>query len=299
MLEPTFPRRCFLKALTTVSAGLLLRGAEPNRKAWVGAQLYGWGQYYQREGKNVNDHLDEVFSALRDAGYDYADGTMDTGIPENSARFAERLKSKGLQPVSLYTGGRLHEKDAAEKSVEKIVAAAKVCAQAGFKVISCNPDPIGRAKTDAELKAQADALNQIGNELQKLGLRFGVHNHTPEMQNGAKEFYSNFEKTSTSVGFCYDVHWVFRGGIKPQDILPKYGSRVVCWHLRQSRNGIWWEDLDDGDVDYRWIAEYIRQHNLPEVLTVELAIENGTKITRSVVENHRRSREYVKKVFNA
>ena len=32
---------------------------------------------------------------------------------------------------------------------------------------------------------------------------------------------------------------------------------------------------------------------------VELAIENGTKITRGVVENHRRSRDYVREVFRA
>ena len=33
--------------------------------------------------------------------------------------------------------------------------------------------------------------------------------------------------------------------------------------------------------------------------TVELAIENGTKITRTVVENHRRSRDYVRQTFGA
>jgi inosose dehydratase len=93
------------------------------------------------------------------------------------------------------------------------------------------------------------------------------------------------------------VHWVFKGGIRPEVVLPKYGNRVVSWHLRQSREGIWWEDLDTGDVDYSYIAEYARKNNLPGVYSVELALENGTKITRSVVENHRRSREFVKRVF--
>lgn len=73
----------------------------------VGSQLYGWGQYYQRAGKNLDEHLDEVLSALRDAGYDYAEGSLDTANPENNAKFAERLKKKGLKPVSLYTGGAM------------------------------------------------------------------------------------------------------------------------------------------------------------------------------------------------
>ena len=42
-----------------------------------------------------------------------------------------------------------------------------------------------------------------------------------------------------------------------------------------------------------------QKRKLPPYYTVELAIENGTKITRGVVENHRRSRDYVREVFRA
>ena len=83
----------------------------------------------------------------------------------------------------------------------------------------------------------------------------------------------------------------------PLDALKQYGDRVVTWHLRQSRDGIWWEDLDTGDVDYAAVAKYAAAHNLARRFSVELAIEDGTKITRSVVENHRRSREFVRTVF--
>jgi hypothetical protein len=50
-------------------------------------------------------------------------------------------------------------------------------------------------------------------------------------------------------------------------------------------------------VDYESVAEYAKAHKLPRRFTVELALEAGTKITRSVVENHRRSREFVRRVF--
>jgi inosose dehydratase len=131
-------------------------------------------------------------------------------------------------------------------------------------------------------------------------MKFGVHNHTPEMANGAREFHSNFRQSDPkSVGFCYDVHWVFRGGVMPADALAEYGERIVSWHLRQSRDKIWWEDLDTGDVDYASIAQYAKEHRLPPYYTVELALEGGTKITRSAVENHARSREFVRHVFGA
>jgi len=266
------------------------------RKGLVGSQLYGWGQYYQREGKKLEEHLDDALSALRDAGYDYAEGNL--GGPGASERFAGMLKERKMRPVSLYTGGALHEAAKAEQNAEALIKNAIAAHEAGFSIINCNPNPIGRAKTEEELKTQAKALTLIGDELRKAGMKFGIHNHTPEMANGAKEYHSNLDQTDPkSVGFCYDVHWVFRGGVTPEEALREYGERVVSWHLRQSRDKIWWEDLDTGDVDYALIAKYAKEHDLPPCYTVELALEGGTKITRTAVENHARSREFVRAVF--
>jgi inosose dehydratase len=272
------------------------RAAQP--KTLVGSNSYGWGQYAQRDKKKLD--LEEVISALRDTGYDYLEHTMNVAQPDENAKFAAQLKAKGLQPVSLYTGARVHEAAKAGAVVARILAAAKVCQVAGFQVISCNADPIGREKTDEELKTQAAALSELGEGLNALGLKLGVHQHMPEMANHAREFHSNFDHTKpTVVGFCYDVHWVWKGGVMPLDALKQYGDRVVTWHLRQSRDGVWWEDLDTGDVDYEAVAKYAKVHNLPRRFTVELAIEGATKITRSAVENHRRSRDFVRRVFES
>jgi inosose dehydratase len=278
-------------------------GAAENRgvgkkQTLVGSNIYGWTQYAARDKKPLD--VEGVISALRDAGYDYLEGSMNAGQPEEIGKFAEQFKAKGLRPVSIYTGARVHEADKAAANVAKILAAAKVCQQAGFQVISCNADPIGREKTDEELKTQAAALAELGEGLNALGLKLGVHHHMPEMANHAREFHYNFDHSRPDVvGFCYDVHWVWKGGVMPLDALKQYGDRVVTWHLRQSRDGIWWEDLDTGDVDYAAVAKYAKEHKLPRRFTVELAIEPGTKITRSVVENHRRSREFVSSVFEA
>jgi len=273
------------------------RGAAA-KKTLVGSNIYGWGQYAQRDKKKLD--VAEVISCLRDTGYDYLENFMDVGRPEANAEFAAQLKAKGLQPVSLYVGARVHEAGKAGENVRKILAAAKVCRDAGFQVISCNADPIGREKTEEELKTQVAALTELGEGLNALGLRLGMHQHLPEMANHAREFHYVFDHSKPNVvGWCYDVHWVWKGGIPPMEALKQYGDRVVTWHLRQSRNGIWYEDLDTGDIDYAAVAKYAREHNLPRRFTVELAIEGGTKITRSVVENHRLSREFVRRVFEA
>ena len=299
-------RRGFIKTAGALCAGAVggvrlgAANATSSSKPLVGCNIFGWSQYFQREGKNVNDHLDDVCAALRDAGYDYLEGSVDASVPENNARFGDRLRRHGLQPVCLYTGGHLHEAGNAQEIVQRLVEAAKVCQKAGFTLIDCNPDPIGREKTDEELATQAKALNELGQGLNDLGLKLGIHNHTPEMANHAREFHSNLRRTDpTLVGLCYDVHWVYRGGIQPSDCLRKYGDRIVSWHLRQSRHGVWWEDLSEGDVDYSAIAQFARDHRLHAPYTVELALEKGTGITRSATENHRRSREFVRRVFGA
>jgi inosose dehydratase len=295
-------RRSFLEKTSLALAGLgfthLLAHAaeEVESKGLVGSNIYGWGQYAQRENRPLDVGL--VISALRDCGYDYLENSMDVAHPEENARFADQLKSRGLRPVSLYSGGRLHEAGNAAETIAKILTAAKTCRRAGFTSISCNPDPIGREKTDSELRTQAAALEELGRGLNEIGMRLGIHHHLPEMTNSAREFHYVFRHTDPElVGFCYDVHWVWKGGVKPLDALQQYGKRIVSWHLRQSREGIWWEDLDSGDLDYPAVAEYIKAHDLPRLFTVELALEGGTKITRSVVENHRRSREYVRRTF--
>jgi inosose dehydratase len=274
----------------------LAQGAEA-KKSLYGSNVFGWTQYYARDKKPFN--LDEVIAALADAGYDYLENNLD-GNPDNNVKFAAKLKARGMQPVSLYTGAALHDATKAGKNVEALLKNARVCKEAGFAVISCNVDPIGREKTDEELKTQAAALIDLGKGLNELGLKLGLHHHLPEMQNQAREFHYNFRNTPPeTVGFCYDVHWVFKGGVPPEEALKLYGNRVVTWHLRQGRAGVWWEDLDTGDVDYPAVAKYAREHGLPRRFTVELALEGKTQITRSAVANHRRSLAYAKKVFDA
>src|SRR5581483_9534234 len=199
-----------LVSMTAASEG----SSAAQGKALVGSNVYGWGQYAERDQKKLE--LPEVISALRDTGYDYLEYYLDVNQPDQNGRFAEQLRSKGLQPVSLYTGARLHESEKVKDVVAKVLASAKVAGAAGFRVISCNADPIGREKTDEELKTQASALSDLGEGLNALGMKLGVHQHMPEMANQAREFHYDFDHTKPDVvGWCYDVHWVWKGGVKP------------------------------------------------------------------------------------
>jgi len=281
----------------SLSAAARAAEAPPAGKGLVGCNIYVWTQYASREKKKLD--VAEILSALRGCGYDYLESFMDAANPDSIVRYAAQCREHGMTPVSLYTGARLHDEQAGQ-TVQRLLKAAPACKEGGFQAISCNPDPIGREKSDAELKNQAAALKDLGQGLKEFGLRLGVHHHLPEMKSNAREFHYTFRNTPADlVGFCYDVHWVWKGGVQPADALREYGDRVVTWHIRQSEKGVWSEALGEGDLDYAKVAEYAAQHRLPRRFTVELAIEGGTQVTRSAVENHRISREYIRKVFGA
>jgi inosose dehydratase len=297
----TVSRRDFVRSAAISAAGVTAFGCaavgkEAKATPLVGSSIYGWTQYAQRDGRPLD--VPEVMTALKDCGYDYLEGFMNLEQPDENARFADQLRGKGLHPHSIYSGATLHDSSKRDAELQKVLAAASVCGREGFKSLSCNPSPVGREKTIEELDTQASALNELGRGLARLGMKLGVHQHLPEMASKAREFHHIFENTDPAlVRWCYDVHWVWKGGVAPLEALKRYGDRVLAWHLRQSRNGIWWETLDTGEIDYAAVAKFARKHRLPSSYTVELAIESGTQVTRSAVENHSQSRKFVKQVF--
>jgi inosose dehydratase len=264
----------------------------------VGTQLYCWFQVYRARGLDLDDHLDEVLAAVRDCGYETAEWFLKADDPAQPGRLADQLRAHGLQPLAIYSGGRLHEAETAPGVVDRLLAAAERVAAAGFSVLDLNPDPIGRDKTDAELAVQAQSLERLGQGLRRQGMRLGVHNHDPEMRSHGREFHHNLRHTTPeNVGLCLDTHWCYRGGADPLALLQQYADRIVSFHLRQSTGGVWSEDFADGDIDYRPFAAWCRETGFNGPLLVELAIEPGTPQTRDVVENHRRSRDYLRLLF--
>ncbi|MBI3911200.1 MAG: sugar phosphate isomerase/epimerase [Armatimonadetes bacterium] len=182
--------------------------------------------------------------------------------------------------------------------VDHILEAAQWANAAHCQALVINPDVKRERKTDAELRWQAFHLDLLGAGLKRLEMALWIHNHDAEMRDNARELRANLDWTDPNrVGFCADVHWIWRGGGDPYAYLERYGSRVGSLHLRNSRGGVWSEELGDGDVDYRRVAAILREQGFRGPLVVELAIETGTPQTRPLAESLRLSRAYVQEVF--
>lgn len=268
----------------------------------IACQCYVFEQDYGSRKEKTIDHIDEILATVAGAGYRAVELTVTYFPPEKTAETLALIDKHGLALPIAYIGGPMHD-DRWHQTHEKALAMAdRLKPHKGLEAISfnCDPKPRSEAKTDAELETEAQALETLGSDLKKRGLRLLVHAHAPEIADHAREWRYFFHHTTpANVGICLDTHWVFRGGENVMDILREAGTRIGDIHVRNSANKIWMEDVGDGDVDYKEVAAELKKLHYRGWLTTELAWDPQTPHTRSLGENLKRSREYIERIFQA
>ncbi len=261
---------------------------------------YIFQQYAARQKKSLGETLGEVIPMARAAGFRNVELNQAFFTPELRAKTVDLLHANGLRMPSVYVGGVMHEASAAAKSTELALEIAGVCKPFGCTGVVNNPSPKpkGEEKTDAELAVQGELLNRLGGALKAQGVELRIHNHTPEMVSGAREFRSTLRTTDPKlVAICLDIDWVRQGDQDPFALLREAGRRVTEVHLRNAKDKLWLETLEDGDVDYRLVVSEMRRNKQEPLLVVELAWRDNTAITRSLQENLTLGRIYAEKVF--
>lgn len=283
------------RALLSCAAGAV--SAAPKYRPALAAQFYVWTQQFQKENRTLAEGVAGALAATRRAGYRRVELMASFFEPGVREKTLAALKANGMDAPIVYDGGPMHEPETAEKTIARTLELAAAAAAAGVRIINFNSSPKREPKTTDELKIEARYVLRLESDLRARGAQLILHHHSPEMADGAREW--RFLLTHTGVPLCVDLHWMYRGGQDPMGLLREAGKRVASVHLRNSRQGVWTEDLGDGDIDYRPIAKHLRTSGFEGYLVVELAYEKGAVFTRTLEENLRRSREWVKQVFGA
>jgi inosose dehydratase len=290
-------RRTFLAAGAAAALVRAKKGYAPR----IACQTYVYSQHYSRLKQKLEDHFDDIFTGVASAGYTDVQLTSNYFPEEGAAATIALLRKRKLRLPIVYYGGPMHTEEGAQKTIEEVLAltgrlkTVKELEAVGF---NANPKPKKEAKTDAELEIQARSMNRLAADLKKRKLRLLIHQHDPEMANNAREWRHVLKNTDPNlVGFSLDTHWVLRGGQDVMTIVKEAGTRIGDVHLRNSKNGVWLEELAGGDIDYREVARYLKEIAYRGWLTVELAWDANTEITRSLEENLKRSLAWTKSVF--
>jgi inosose dehydratase len=263
-------------------------------------QPYVWTQQFQKEKIPLAAGLDQLFPAAQRAGYRRMELLNSFLTKELREKTAALVRQYNFDVPVVYHGGTFHDAEAVEQTMVEILATADAAKElrAGWINTNCNPKKGRERKTEQELAIEASSLNRLGQHLKDRGMRLMLHQHDPDMAEGAREWRSNLHRTDPKlVWFCVDVHWVYRGKQDPMELLKEAGPRIADLHVRNSVNGVWSESLGDGDVDYRAVAKFLRSIKYQGLIAVELAYEKDTNPTRPLEEDIKISREYAEKVF--
>lgn len=270
------------------------------RTSAMAVEGYIFQQYAQSLKRPLQDVIGQVLPMARAAGFRNIELNPAFFAPEMRERTFALLRSQGLLMPSLYVGGPMHEKAGADRTIAAALELGNLCIPFGCKAIVNNPDPKPgeTSKTDAELGMQADSLNLMGRTLARHGFDLRVHHHTPQLAENAREWRHILNHTNPEyVHICVDVDWAYEGGFEPIPFLQEVGKRLREIHVRSAKNKIWLEDLEDSDIDYRKVAEYLKDKGLAPLIVVELAYRPNTIVTRSLEEDLRLSRIYAERIF--
>jgi inosose dehydratase len=307
-------RRSFLKTLAASSAALMTKSSalnlaqEASMKSFhLATNQYPWGTFYQREKKNFFKDMDASLGEVAASGFQGYEPLVESA--DAIDKLAPLLLKNHLEMRSLYVNSTLHDEQLASKSIESALKIAEIARQKlGAKIIVTNPNPIRwgsqENKTDAQLQFQAKMLDSLGRQLTSTGLMLAYHNHDPELRMAARELHHMMCATDPRhVHFCLDSHWVYRGAgnsnVALMDVVQMYGARVVEWHLRQSRSGVWCEAFGEGDLDYPALAAALKKAGARPHLVMEQAVESGSPNTLNALEAHRQGVEYARRVLAA
>ncbi|MBC8471790.1 MAG: TIM barrel protein [Planctomycetes bacterium] len=304
-------RRKFVQNLALVG-GTIVMGAKTLEaakrkspsKLHLACNQYPWLVFYQRENRDFNADLDKGLGELASSGMDGYEPLVNN--PQEIDRLGPLLKKNGLEMRSLYVNSVLHERQKADQSIDSVLAISEKAKSIGTKIIVTNPSPIqwggSQNKDDSQLRVQAASLEKLGRQLKAMGLTLSYHNHDIELRNAAREFHHMMVGTDPAyVTLCLDAHWVYRGAgnsaVALFDVLKLYGRRITELHLRQSKENIWSETFEDGDINYRRLAKHLLGIDISPHIVLEQAVEKGTPKTMETVEAFRQSSKYARRIF--
>lgn len=280
-----------------LTAPLLFARSSGSRMSVEG---YIFQQYAGRQKKPLGEVLEDVYGMAQAAGFHNIELNNNFFIADIREKSLALLRVNQLMMPSVYVGGAMHTRDDAAATQALALEIALLCKPFGCVAVVNNPSPkpAGAQKTDRELTIQAGSLNDLGQILKSNGFELRIHHHTPELVDNAREWRHILNNTDPKyVSLCLDLDWAWQGGFNPLDLLKEAGSRVKEIHIRNSKDKLWLEDLEDGDLDYSQIAAFLKKEKLKPLVVVELAYRDNTVITRSLGEDLRLSRIYAEKAF--
>lgn len=267
------------------------------KKIIVGAHV--WVYANSLPGYDVSPILSQIFSDMSYAGFDGIE-TMEHPLrsPVYTKQIKELIDQYKIRLIGSSYSGAMWNKDKHNQIYEDVDMIFTNMASVGGKTFGVTVgEPGGREKTEEEFDNQAILLRRLISLGEKKGIVLNLHNHTAEVENNMFDLRGTL-KRMPDIKLGPDLNWLLRAGINPIDFLREFRKQIVFLHLRdQLSNGKWPESMGEGNVNFKEIADVLKEINFEGEAIIELAHEKGFILTRPLKESLKMSRDNMKKTM--
>ena len=255
-----------------------------------------WPWHSEANRPEPEKTLDTFLSEAAAAGYDAVECLAD-GL-------AEAAKGQGIAVCGAYFGGPLHNPWAALNAEEAFLAPARQTAEIGGDYLIVNSDPKGawndrERKSEDELKRQGENLSRLAREIAPLGLRLMLHNHANSSDLHLDDLKSVTDYAAPEVGVCLDTGWALTSADDPVEQARALGPRLTGTHLRNQRGEVPVEWLGEGDMDIAAFVQVLKDIDYSGWITTELWHRQDVDVTRSLLDDQRKSVELLRQLWSA
>ena len=186
----------------------------------LGVQLY-------TVRKQARRHLPEMLAAIRKIGYAEVETYGDV-YSRPAAELKRIINDYGLHVPSGHF------------DYEKLERKLDYAAALGVDYMICPMLPKPMQTSLDGFKQAADQLNQWGEKIKSMGMRFGFHNHNYEFRRFGETtgFDVLFSRADPNlVCFEMDCYWITQAGQDPLQMFNRFGSRIRMLHLKDRKPG--------------------------------------------------------------
>jgi sugar phosphate isomerase/epimerase len=230
-------RRDFVKlssglAVTTAIMPSTLTSLFQDKKTALGLQLWSVRDAMQKDAMGTLKSLSKFGYGFVE-GFGYTDGKWFGMTP---IELKKALADMGMSQKSGHQMITSAQYDTATKDItDDVKKAFDAAAVVGQKFIVC-PYMADGDRNKEKVAVLCDAFNKAGEYANKLGMRFGYHNHdfefTTRMDDAPMYQYLLDHTDPKKVFFEMDMCWVVRGKYNPIDWFKLYPGRFELSHMK-------------------------------------------------------------------
>ncbi len=243
----------------------------------------------------IHPILDSVFADLRYAGLDAVElmeGTFD--FDDTVPRIRELSRRYKLPVLGMSYWAETWDRSRHAKILEDAERRIPRLAEVGGRRLGMSVGDAKRKKTPAELDAQAEMLRKLIALCQRNGIALNLHNHIAEVADGEYDLKGIIERVP-EVRLGPDLDWLRGAGIDPVDFIRRHAGRIDYVHLRdRDARNVWTEALDEGTTDFAAIRKALDATGFQGDVAIELAFPPNFTPKRTVREDFRISRQYLR-----